>query len=127
LVTQTDTHGDVGCVPILLHSHFWIWFPMLILYVKKQHKKRHGQSTLLVTKEAGPKATGVREKCLHYSESRNREAHLPGSQAGELGFQERQQRLFYEHNEISVGGFGSNRGLVMATHLEGGPGTSSTS
>lgn len=101
-----DTHGDVGCVPILLHSHFWIWFPTLILYVKKQHKKRHHQSTLLVTKEAGPKATGFGKKRLHCSESRSREGHLPGSQPEQLGFQKRQQRLFYEHNEMSGGGGG---------------------
>lgn len=121
LVTQTDTHGDVGCVPIFLHSHFWIWFPMLILYVKKQHEKRHCQSTLLVTEEVGPKATEFRKKCLHCSESWNREAYLPESLAFRIDSRD------FSMSTVSVGGFGSNRGLVMAAHLEEGLGASSMS
>lgn len=77
-----DTHGDVGCVPILLHSYFWIWFPTLILYVKKQHKKRHHQSTLLVTKEAGPKATGFeRNACTVPRAGAERLTSLAASQS----------------------------------------------
>lgn len=45
---------------------------------------------------------------------------VPGSQAGELGFQEQQQRLFYKLDKCW--GLGSTQSLVVAAHLEEGMG-----